>query len=234
MIYHKFSKVFRVDAGQFKAPFSSEYLTSDSQLDFVKRSQVTSNYSPKRQIGFQLRGNVVEDAVSVFAGMFNGNGINTTNDDNKFMYVGRIVVTPAIGENAKLSVAGNAAYNEITSKTFEGNRITAGGDLKLTVNDFMFTSEIIVENSKPDSGDTFSNVGYQFTAGYNLSKSVQVLGRLDVLDPDEIIGEKNTLAILGCNYLPTEVTKIQFNYIVNTEQSQLKYNQVLLAAQLAF
>ena len=102
MIYHKFSQAVRVDVGQFKAPFSSEYLTSDPQLDFVSRSQVTSAYSPKRQIGFQVRGNVIEEAVSVIAGMFNGNGINTTNDDDKFMYVGRVVLTPSIGENAKL------------------------------------------------------------------------------------------------------------------------------------
>jgi hypothetical protein len=77
-------------------------------------------------------------------------------------------------------------------------------------------------------------MGYQFTAGYNIIKSVQVLGRIDILDPDEMIGEKNTLAIIGCNYLPTEATKIQFNYIVNTEHSQPKFNQVLLATQLAF
>lgn len=234
MIYHKFSKVIRVDAGQFKAPFSSEYLTSDPQLDFINRSQVTSAYSPKRQIGFQVRGNVVEDAVSVIAGMFNGNGINTTNDDDKFMYVGRVVITPSISENAKLLVSGNAAYNEVTSSAFAGNRITAGGDFKLTVNDFMLAGEFITESSKPDSGETLTNSGLQFTAGYHLSKSVQVLGRYDVLNPDDIIGKKNSLVILGCNYWPTEVTKIQFNYIVNTDQSQLKYNHILLACQLAF
>lgn len=234
MVYHKFSKVIRVDVGQFKAPFSSEYLTSDTQLDFVGRSQVTSSYSPKRQIGFQLRGNVVEDAVAVFAGMFNGNGINTTNDDDAFMYVGRVVVNPAISENIKLQVCGNAAYNEVTSTPFNGKRIAAGGDLRLTINDFMLAGELIVENSNPDSGNTFNNTGYQFTLGYNIIKSVQILGRIDVLDPDEVIGEKNTLAIIGCNYWPTEATKIQFNYIVNTEHSQLKFNQVLVATQLAF
>jgi phosphate-selective porin len=234
MIYHKFSKALRVDVGQFKAPFSSEYLTSDPQLDFVNRSQATINYSPKRQIGFQFRGNIVDELVSVTGGMFNGNGINTTNDDDKFMYVGRVVITPAIGEIAKLSISGNAAYNQVATDAFEGDRITAGGDLKLTVNDFMFYGEIIVENSKPDSGNTLNNLGYQVTAGYYLCKSIQVLGRLDVLEPDDMIGEKNTLAIIGCNYFPTEVTKLQFNYIVNTEQSQIKYNQILLAAQLAF
>lgn len=233
-IYHKFSKVLRIDVGQFKAPFSSEYLTSSTQLDFVKRSQVTSTYSPKRQIGFQVRGDIVSNVVSVFAGMFNGNGINTPNDDGKFMYVGRVLINPAIGEKANLTISGNAAYDDVTSTSFSGKKVTVGADLKLIVNDFMASGEVIIENSKPDSGDTFNNAGYQFTAAYHLTQSVQILGRIDILKPDALLGKKNSLAILGCNYWPTEVTKVQFNYIINTEHTQPKFNQVLLAAQLAF
>ncbi|QQS34897.1 MAG: hypothetical protein IPM56_11560 [Ignavibacteriales bacterium] len=234
MIYHKFSDAIRVDAGQFKASFSSEYLTSDPQLDFVGRSQATSTYSPKRQIGFQVRANVVEKVLSLVAGMYNGNGINTTNDDDKFMYVGRVVLTPELGENTKLTVAGNAAYNSLTTSAFEGNRITAGGDFRLTVSDLMLSGEFIIESSEPDSGETISNSGLQLTAGYHITKNVQLLGRYDLLNPDDMIGDKNSLAIFGCNYWPTEATKIQFNYIVNTDNSELKYNQILVAGQLAF
>src|SRR4029077_17058285 len=61
----------------------------------------TGAITPERQIGVQLWGNPFtniwpdgKDFLTYYAGIFNGNGRNTTNNDNNnFMYVGRLEST---------------------------------------------------------------------------------------------------------------------------------------------
>ena len=54
-VYYEFSPAFAMDFGQFKAPFSAEYLIYAGNIDFVNRSQVVSALAPGRQIGLQGR-----------------------------------------------------------------------------------------------------------------------------------------------------------------------------------
>src|SRR5207253_9834724 len=66
-----------------------------------ERSVPTGAITPERQIGVQLWGKPFasgwpdgKDLLTNSAGIFNGNGRNTTiNDNNNFMYVGRLEST---------------------------------------------------------------------------------------------------------------------------------------------
>ncbi len=98
--WHQFAEA-QVKVGQWKAPFGLEQLTPDPSLIIIERSLPTGAITPERQIGVQLWGQPFaniwpdgKDLLTYYAGIFNGNGRNTTvNDNNNFMYVGRMEST---------------------------------------------------------------------------------------------------------------------------------------------
>jgi phosphate-selective porin len=98
--WHQFAEA-NVKAGQWKAPFGLEQLTPDPSLIIIERSLPTGAITPERQIGVQLWGKPFaniwpdgKDLLTYYAGIFNGNGRNiTNNDNNNFMYVGRLEST---------------------------------------------------------------------------------------------------------------------------------------------
>jgi phosphate-selective porin OprO and OprP len=103
--WHQFAEA-NVKVGQWKAPFGLEQLTPDPSLLIIERSLPTGAITPERQIGVQLWGKPFtnvwpeqKDLLTYYAGIFNGNGRNTTiNDNNAFMYVGRVELMPFRGK----------------------------------------------------------------------------------------------------------------------------------------
>ena len=95
-----------IKAGQWKAPFGLEQITPDQLLLTIERSLPTGAITPERQIGVQIWGKPFtnlwpqeKDLLTYYAGIFNGNGRNTTvNDNNNFMYVGRLELLPFKGK----------------------------------------------------------------------------------------------------------------------------------------
>src|SRR5438445_6874933 len=98
--WHQFAEA-NVKLGQWKAPFGLEQLTPDTSIFTIERSLPTGAITPERQVGVQLWGKPFaniwpdeKDLLTYYAGIFNGNGRNTTNNDNNnFMYVGRLEST---------------------------------------------------------------------------------------------------------------------------------------------
>ncbi|MDH7500566.1 MAG: porin, partial [candidate division NC10 bacterium] len=69
----------QVRAGQFKAPFSREYLVSSSAIDTIERAMITESGGtvPKYDIGVMLHGpSVFDGLLSYGVGIFSGNGAN--------------------------------------------------------------------------------------------------------------------------------------------------------------
>jgi phosphate-selective porin len=103
--WHQFSEA-QIKVGQWKAPFGLEQLTPDQYLIIIERSLPTGAITPERQIGVQVWGKPFtnvwpdeKDLLTYYAGIFNGNGRNTTNNDNNnFMYVGRLELMPFKGK----------------------------------------------------------------------------------------------------------------------------------------
>jgi hypothetical protein len=81
-------------AGQFKMPFSLEYLTSFSALKTADRSQSVDRLSQKRDIG--AMGEVGwKQYVTLSGAVVNGEGANaTSNPDNRMMLLSRLTITP--------------------------------------------------------------------------------------------------------------------------------------------
>src|SRR5438105_7027846 len=105
--WHQFPE-FQIKAGQYKAAFGLEQNTSDTKLFLTERSQVTSALTPERQVGVEVWGKPFatlfpeqKDLLTYRLGMFNGNGRNNVvNDNDEYMYAGRIELQPWKGKIA--------------------------------------------------------------------------------------------------------------------------------------
>jgi hypothetical protein len=240
VISYKFTDAFKISAGQFKAPFSREYLKYPSDIDFVNRAQVTALLSPRRDIGFQFSGKFANNLLEYKAGIFNGNGPNNFfNDNNSFLYVGRISATPHT-DNNRYEIGLNAGYSDnsnqgIFTKSFNGKKTFVGGDIRAEIHDFLFSTEIIM-NKLDGMIDSLQSkkepYGYHITLGYQPLNKHQFLLRYDNLTADNIIANSE-LYIIGYNFWPTKATEIQFNYIIDSKQTNFKYHWYLVNFQIS-
>jgi phosphate-selective porin OprO and OprP len=137
--WHQFPEA-QIKVGQWKAPFGLEQLTPDQYLIIIERSLPTGAITPERQIGVQVWGKPFtnvwpdeKDLLTYYAGIFNGNGRNTTtNDNNNFMYVGRLELLPfkgkLFGQDSSLKLGGDV----LNSRDDKGTNISQ--TLNLLVN----------------------------------------------------------------------------------------------------
>jgi len=137
--YHQFAEA-NVKVGQWKAPFGLEQLTPDPTLIIIERSLPTGAITPERQVGAQLWGKpfaniwpAQKDLLTYYAGIFNGNGRNVSvNDNNNFMYVGRLELMPfkgkIFGQDSSLKLGGDV----LNSRDDKGTNISQS--LNLLVN----------------------------------------------------------------------------------------------------
>ncbi len=83
-----------ISAGQAKAPFGRQQLTSDTGLQFVDRGILDPRFNPARQPGVWVSGAAGGGLVQYSAGIFNGDGINRANEDGDYMKAARVVWNP--------------------------------------------------------------------------------------------------------------------------------------------
>lgn len=94
-----------ITAGQFKTPFSREYLLPVPVLETADFAAVVDSLAPKYDVGVMAE-YAVGPYVSAALGAFNGEGANSTvNRDSVVMMVGRIVARPL----AQLALGGSVA-----------------------------------------------------------------------------------------------------------------------------
>jgi phosphate-selective porin OprO and OprP len=134
--WHQFAAA-QIKAGQYKAPFGLEQLTPDTALYTIERSLPTNAITPERQIGVELWGKPFtsiwpeqKDLLTYYAGIFNGNGRNiSVNDNNEFMYVGRLELQPfngkIFGQKSFLKLGGDGLW----SRDAAGTSISTAGNL---------------------------------------------------------------------------------------------------------
>jgi phosphate-selective porin len=84
--------------GQFKTPFSREFLTASTVLELPDRAMMVDALAPNRDVGAMVEWKPQGGEVRLVGGGFNGRGINrVANNGNRLLYVGRIIVKPAAG-----------------------------------------------------------------------------------------------------------------------------------------
>src|SRR5438034_5143486 len=165
--WHQFPEA-QIKLGQWKAPFGLEQLTPDTTLFTIERSLPTGALTPERQIGVQVWGKPFtnvwpeqKDLLTYYAGIFNGNGRNTSiNDNNNFMYVGRLELMPfkgkIFGQDSSLKLGGDV----LNSRDDKGTNISQ--TLNLLVNADGSLSPFVLPGADERTAwsvDTWFNLG---------------------------------------------------------------------------
>jgi phosphate-selective porin OprO and OprP len=205
--WHQYPEA-QIKVGQWKAPFGLEQLTPDTTLLFAERSLPTGAITPDRQIGAQLWGKPFasiwpeqKDLLTYYAGIFNGNGRNVSvNDNNQFMYVGRLESTlfkDFFGKNSYLKLGADV----LNSRDDTGTNISPS--LNLLVNDDGSLSPFVLPS--PDertawSVDAWLKIGQFDLIGEFLQEHVQ--GRtVNGVPPDFADFTTDGYYITGAYYL---------------------------------
>jgi phosphate-selective porin OprO/OprP len=237
--------------GQWKAPFGLENLTPDAQILTIERSLPTGAIVPERQIGVMLWGKPLtnigpeqKDLVTYYAGIFNGNGRNfNNNDNNQFMYVGRLELLPfkgkLMGQEASLKIAGDyfSSHDAIGTNispalnlrvntdgsltsfilTSPGERHAYSFDAWLKIGPFDLIGEYFNEKVTP-RGTTFSEFeadGYYVQGSYFLiPKKLQAVVKWESLDPGQMANDGIHSITGGLNYyIHGDAIKVMANYV---------------------
>jgi phosphate-selective porin OprO/OprP len=129
--------------GQFKSAFGYEQLLSDTKTPMAERSLPSDLLTVSRQMGVALLGTVANKRIIYNVGAYNGNGVNNGNNDNdQFMYAGRVAASVWSRGANKLCVGTNGYWSNDTGN-FTGRRTAWGVDTQLTVGAFDVTAEYL-------------------------------------------------------------------------------------------
>jgi phosphate-selective porin len=203
--------------GQYKTHFGYDQLTPDTKLMAVERSLPNDLLTVSRQIGFSLLGSAWAKRLTYSIGAFNGNGVNNGNNDNdQFMYAGRVAAVVWAEGAAKLTVAVNG-YAARETGTFIGHRTGRGVDAQFTWGGLELQGEYLnVLQNRLTGADTTAD-GWYATVGYFVvPKTWQAVVRYESYDANvRASGLLTKVWVFGANYLiKGDDLKLSFNYSV--------------------
>ena len=214
-----------VVAGQFKAPFGGEWLVPSTALATVERTLATDRLTLNRQIGVMVDGDLHSGDAGYQVAMFNGNGRNTTVNDNKrFMYVARGTVRPWKTVSGSLRVGVDGYWSDDTKQSmpaefgfdstpqtpaadnlFTGSRRGAGIDAHFEDQAWTADAEVLRihfdQSGAVEPRVTTSTGWYVTPARYVYERLIQVAGRYEHYRPDiSRSGDATSTWTGGVNY----------------------------------
>lgn len=152
-----------VQVGQFKTPFSREFITSLADIETADRSTVVDSIAPKRDVGI-MGDYALGPTATLMAGVFNGEGQNVTaNADSALLWVGRAQVRPV----AYLTLGANVA-------TYASDSTRYGVDAALEYLGAALKGEYIGQHRDARSLD---DKGWYAQASYRVLPWVQLVAK---------------------------------------------------------
>lgn len=232
---------FGLTLGQFKTSYGFEFFSSDLTIYPIEHALVTDVLALGRQIGAQARGSLLDGRLSYGAAIFNGNNADTnSNDNDSFLYLGRVSLSPvkthlaALDWDAVWTLGANTYRSDDdavrlsnylpSTTTFAGRRAGWGVDTQLQLGPWDIWAEYLETEFDPDTavmspalmaGSTTAR-GWYLQGAYTIApKKWQLLARYDTFTPDtSVSGNDSTSWTLGVNYLiKGDDLKLMFNYI---------------------
>lgn len=196
----------KVKVGQFKTPFSHEYLTCSSMLDTIERSNSVDRLSSKYDIGMQVEGDL--SPVKCIVGVFNGEGKNVRDRNDQKDYVERLELV--LSPDAQVGVS-----------AYQGKKGTQLDDIKRLGGNFVLAHEPISikgEYISIDDNDVDKD-GYYLSFGYFIKPEYQCILKYDVYDPDKDVSDnKQGTFTVGLNCFLYDDVKLQGNYLSKLEE----------------
>jgi hypothetical protein len=210
--------------GQSKTPFSSGFLQNEYEMEIPELPMVVDALAPNRDIGAKAEFRGVRRVVFQ-GGVFNGEGMNrTSNNNRKLLLLARGVVTLEGG--FQIGAAGGMEDNEDylgAEGSYNHKNIELRGEyMKRTVG----------------AGTGITAAGWYLFGGWMQRRGrLQLVGRVEQFDPDDSNAGDRLMAITGGAQwlLRGENVKVQTTYtIVNEETGSIPNNRAVAQLQLRF
>jgi hypothetical protein len=226
--------VFNIRAGEFKIPFSLENPYIAYALEMIDNSMVISGLSgyndvsgisaSGRDIGVNIYGKFLPagdyHTFEYSAGLFNGNGINVSDNNRSKDFSGTFAINPSKDITVLAS-----HYNGSTGRQGENiQRVRTGGGVRYDDKTLLVRGEYIYGTT----GEMDSE-GYYLVAGYFVHPKVQTLLKYDCFEKDVSLKEtQQTNYIIGINYFPVKNFHFKLNYSRRTIVDNPGSNHVAL------
>lgn len=234
----KINKQINFELGQFKTPFTLENQYSPLNQEGIDNAIVINKLAgfsdvlggkrgAGRDIGIMLYGTAFDDngasfpLLSYYLGVFNGNGINTKDDNQSKDLIGRIDIHPFVKE-LTLSASGvRGTYDNGVDKHARNNRYSFGGEYKddaLTLRSEFVHADIQYASASTEYVGFYVVAGYWFPIGE--SAKMRPVVRFDHYNEIGVIQKmKQTNYMAGLDIWPESHLRFQLNYtLVNRER----------------
>ena len=202
--------------GQFKTPFSREYITSITAIETADRATVVDTLATKRDIGVMADCAIGSLATLAF-GVFNGEGQNANgNRDSTVLPIARATLRPF----AQLSLGASAARFGPDSSRF-------GFEANLEQGGFLARGEYILQRRRGISED---DEGWFALVGFRVVPWLQLIGKEEDFRRDYIGPSRRMKAsTLGANVdFPGGRARLIVDWIARESGATLKRRDVVL------
>ena len=268
----------KIKVGQFKRPFTFENPMNPIDQGFMSYSQNVSalagfndraggHASNGRDIGVQLQGDFLKNSngrnlIHYQIGVYNGQGINTSDVDEQKDLIGGIWVMPVKGMRiGAFGWTGSYARKGTWTENTDGVETTHSGIRKLQqrryafsaeylVNDWTFRSEYIHSTGQAfktryqDADDakdcTLSSNGdkadgvYVLTIAPVVKKKLYAKARYDMYRPTGDWNQAKTMYEIGMNYKFHKNLQLNMEYAFVNNRAIEKHNYSMLDMELCF
>lgn len=245
-----------VRGGQFKTPYGYEQIYQDSKLLTIERSLVNDRLTVGRQLGAMLSGDLFEKRISYGLGLFNGNNVNNSfNDNDKFLYAGRFQGTIWDGHLHSWETKFSAGINGFASEdknltgqsgdfqfanaTFTGKRHGVGADLQFQSGPLEIWYEYLRDRFEPEDELPFAHFdadGWYLQSVWSVQTKIQAVLKYETFQPITKTDLSTDTWTLGFNYLfKGDDLKFMVNYL-NTDAIGIpdRQNKILVRMQAIF
>ena len=216
-----------VQIGEYKVPYSQEtlygpatWLTIENPAAVAKLNGYNDLSGLKangRDVGVTLYGDLLNKLFSYRVGVFNGNGINIKDNNNKKDFAGLVWFRPFVKELAFSFGHYQGVYGE---KGDEHVRIRTSAGVEYKTDKLTLRSEYLNGNTAGKKSD-----GVYATAGYWVSKVVQPIASIDYFKADRDGDERQWNYQVGANILPLKKLRIQAAYTYSNNKVAKNTNQ---------
>lgn len=191
-----------IQAGQFKTPFTREFVTSLADLETADRSTVVDSLAPKRDIGVMADIAIMSKAT-LYGGVFGGDGQNvTTNKDSTVLGVARLVVRPI----PEIALGGNVA-------SYFGDSTRYGADANYEGRLVTLRAEYVAQSR--DSLGGKDDHGWFALGAVKVHPVVQLVGKYEDFSRDQVSkGQRNDAWTAATNlFLHGTAVKLTLEYV---------------------
>ena len=255
------AEFFNITLGQFKVPVSRQRMLSGAKLNFKKRSNVTDDMLPGRDIGAMVTLAVLDKKYKLMLGAFTGKGDNQEEDDNegKPLFAARIEAKPfgkvkkgegdhkhsdfglLIGVNGSYSQDGDPPPEDALHSV-DGTKLLYGGDITIKFKGIFLTAEYLVAHYTPKEGKEFKAGGYMVQASYFLEAlGLEPAVRFSNFNPSDLLdNNQETTLDFGLNYYPLESHELKamlgysYHFKGDNADEKWKEDEITLTVQMIF